>query len=451
MTSEMITTQSDDVTATTVGSAFSKPLNFDSSVQKASRNSSSGEEDGLGNLVIDTDEDTDKFSVDKSRDSKPFYGFNSNAESKSPVRNNNNNNSVKKNFSNNKTNNNVEKEANKSVLPNNSGKLNSYSQATGFGPSGKIAKAKSKKSSKANKAHTPTSVGSSSSTSGTNSRISSPTASFMNSALDTDSKSNHNFDSKMLMPRASSSPDETNGKKIKSNKSKSHHKKHSKHSEKNSSSDISSGKTESMEKLKSKSKGSALPLVNTNASSTFSTIAGSHETLSRSSNVLSNSTSAEKINSSQHHSSTLKLNDVPALQSSSNIHKSNHNTFHSRVPARSALIAGTTGHGAKSGHACSYRDSSESAAPVSQNQHGRKKHKKTQSASSSIQHCSTACDNADSSQSRNSLYQQSSAGSGKRERSNGQSTTSGNESSKSKKIKLEQVSFYSIFLSFSVV
>ena len=407
-------------------------------LHKTSRNSSSGEEDGLGNLVIDTDEDIDKIN----KESKPFYGFQNNSnERKSPVRNNNNNNSVGRSLCNNKHIGNVEKDssANKSLLSNNGRKISSPSQSTGFTQSGKIVKAKSKKSTKSNKSHVSMSV-SSGATSGANSRASSPTAPFIDNALDTDS--NSNVDSKMMMPRTSSSPDESNGKKSKSNKSKSH-KKHSKHNEKNSSVNFGVNKADSsIEKLKSKSKSTTSSLITAGASSTFSSLTSSHELLTCASTSLLNSGTPEKNESTQYQNATHKFNDLVMSQSAFS-HKSSQNTLQNRVPARNAVIAGTTGNGAESAHAYSHRDSSESDPPVSQNQHSRKKHKKAQSALSSIQHSSVAPANSDISQSRSCSFHSSSVSSGKRDRAsaaNSHSTASGNENSKSKKMKLEQVS-----------
>ena len=415
--------------STSVGnSSFSLETKKDLSIDKICRSSSSGEEDG--DLVIDTDDDNEKVN----KDIKPFYGFQGiNSERKSPIKNNNNNNSAGRGLCNNKHIGNVEKDSNKSLSANSSGsKLPSFMPtATGFGQSSKLSKTKSKKSAKSNKSNLSTSVANNT-TSASSPSTSSPAGSFIN-ALDTESIHLHNFDSKIVLPRASSSPDENAGKKSKPSKSKSHHKKqHSKHAEKSGlSTSGGSGKSEN-EKVKSKSKHSSANTA-TSSSAAFSFSPEASEQTPRSTSTLSARNTAEKIGSNFHLTSNQQLTDQMS-HSASNTHRIHHLTNQGRVPARTASIAATvTGNGAKGTHAYSDRESSEVESPA--NQSGRKKQKKGQSGNSGG---SSSREMAENTQTRDYNYQ-SSLGKRDRNASNAATIASANEGSKTKRMKFEQV------------
>ena len=406
-------------------SAATAEAKKDPTSDKISRNSSSGEEDG--NLVIDTDDDSEKVN----KEIKPFFGFQgSNSERKSPVRNNNNNNSVGRGLCNMKHTENTEKEStHKSLSTNIGNKMPSFSPYAGFSQSSKLGKSKSKKSSKANKSNTSTALGSNS-TSVSSPRASSPAGSFIN-ALDTDSNQFHNFDSKILLPRASSSPDENAGKKVKTNKSKSHHKKqHSKHLEK--SSFLSSGNGgKSDEKIKSKSKHS-------NANISTSAFSLSPEAPDQSTRIANNSparSAIDKPGSSSHLVNNQRFTNVPMPHSATSSHRIQHLSNQGRVPARTVSIAATTGNGAKGAHACNEREASENEVPTLQHQVGRKKHKKSLSAGLGNLSSRDAVENLQSVD----CYHQPSLGKRDRGSANSSAITSGCDGSKSKRMKHEQV------------
>ena len=393
---------------------------------KMSRNSSSGEEDGLGNLIIDTDEDADK----SNKEIKPYYGFqDGKAERKSPARNNNNNNSVGRSLCGNKHSDSIESNLNKTLSPNISSKL-TFSQTAGSGQSGKIGKTKSKKSVKSNKSHTQSNTASNS-TSAATSSSSSAAGPFIN-ALDTDSTRNHNFDLKPNLPRNCSSPDENIGKKSKSNKSKSHHKKHNKHSEKNNSSNNGGKSDNTAEKIKSKSKHGAnsVPSASALSASAFSS---GRDASSRSPNSLSTLAVPDKNNGVPFINAKATFSEPATAQSTPP--KPRQSTSQGRLPARTALAVSTTGNGAKITHACNQRALNDIETP-SQNQHVRKKNKKNQLVAST-----SASSSAHDASEQHCCHSSSVGNSGKRERSAANITgITGNEIAKAKKMKFDSVS-----------
>jgi len=404
----------------------------DLSSDKTSRNSSSGEEDG--NLVIDTDDDGEKVN----KEMKPFYGFQGiSSERKSPIKNNNNNNSAARGLCNNKHIGNVEKDSNKSLSTNSNGnKIPSFLPTAGFSQSGKVNKTKPKKSSKSNKSNSSMNIANNT-TSGASPSTSSAAGSFMN-ALDTDSNHLHNFDSKIVLPRASSSSDENVGKKTKSNKSKSHHKKqHTKHAEKSGFSSSGNSVKLENEKVKSKSKHS---IANAPSAAAFTFTPEASDPSPRSASTLQARSTAEKTNTNVHLTNTQRLNDIQIPHSTSNNnHRIHQLANQGRIPARTASITATaTGNGAKGTQACSDREASEIEVPSNQNQTGRKKQKKNQLINSGIP---TSRDMGESAQTRDYNYQSTL---GKRDRTSINSTTmaSGSEGSKTKRMKGDQVSFF---------
>ena len=417
------------ISSSSTGNSSTAETKQDSVSDQTSRNSSSGEDDVLGNLVIDTDDDSEK----TSKEIKPFFGFRgNNSDRKSPVRNNNNNNSVVRGFCGSKHIGNDEKDSSSNkAFSSNSGNttFTSFPSTGGFSQSGKIGKTKTKKSVKSSKI---IALASGNSNSGTSS-ASSPAGSFAG-ASDSDCHQLSCFDSKNLLPRVSGSPDESSGKKNKSNKSKYHHKKHSKHSEKSNYASINTSGNEKS-KLKSKQNVADAAATSTSNLSTFAVSPEAHDTPSRTAGHLpARGATDKKISTSS--ANTEKYADMTITSTSSMISRLNPVSTHGRVPARTAsIVYSTTGKGAKVAHACNERESSESEMSVSHNQTGRKKHKKTHSMSANIR------DSEEGYQSRESKYKSQLASTGKQDGSGAKmlATSHGSDTPKSKKTKYDTV------------